>query len=276
MRWGTLIVLGLGLAACTPSDPQVVAERRWTSCETNVFPQQRIQDCSVVISALRTPHERRVQALINRGVERAAQNEYARAVADFGRALRLDPRNAHAHLERGLVHHNRGAYESAVASYDAALALQPNLQAAIERRAAALGERMESWRRELVQLDQMLARDPRNPDLLNNRCWVRALNDDDLDRALADCDEALRLAPSYGAAFDSRGLVQLKRGAYAEALADYEAALFIEPNTGHYLYGRGLARIALGRKDEGEADLRAAEAADPGVTAQYSSYGLDI
>lgn len=276
MRWGALIVLGLGLMACAPSDPQVVAERLWTSCETNAFPQQRILDCSALIAASETPQERRVQAYINRGAERAAQNEYARAIADFGRALRLDPRNADAHLERGLVHHNRGAYDSAVASYDAALALQPNMQTALERRAAALGERLEGWRRELAQLDQMLAVDPRNPDLLNNRCWVRAVNGDELDRALADCNEAVRIAPSYGAALDSRGLVHLKRGAYAEALADYEAALSIEPNTGHYLYGRGLARIALGQKDAGEADLRAAEAADPGIAAQYSSYGLDI
>ena len=43
------------------------------------------------------------------------------------------------------------------------------------------------------------------------RCWARALTGRDLDKALADCDRALRLAPKTPEFLDSRGLVHLRR-----------------------------------------------------------------
>lgn len=266
----------LALAACTPGDPEIVAERRFTSCENNVFEQQRVIDCSAIIADPGTSNERRAQALINRGAQRALLGEHARAVADFGRALRLDPQNALAFFERGSVHHNRGAYDSAVASYNAALAIQPDFDMALQRRADALGYAEESWRQDIELLTRALARDQNNVELLNNRCWTRAVNNDDLDLALADCNAAIALNAQYGAVLDSRGLVHLKRRDFAAALADYEAALALEPGNGHYLYGRALARQGLGRKDEADADMRAAEAALPGIAGQYATYGLTL
>lgn len=110
-------------AGCTPSDPAVMAERQQTSCRSNVFENQRLIDCSALIANPSTPTGERVQALLNRGALRAQLGDHSRAMTDFGRALRLDPQNALAHVERGMVHYQRGAYDSAVASYDAALAI---------------------------------------------------------------------------------------------------------------------------------------------------------
>lgn len=266
----------LGLAACGSSDPLVVAERRSASCQSSTFETQRLIDCSAIIADPASTPEQRVQAFVNRGVERARLGEHGRAVADFGRALRIDPDNASAYLQRGIVHHDRGAFESAVASYDAALDIEPSLDLAWQRREEAMGYTIEPWRGELNMLNQALLRDPNNVELLNNRCWARAVNDDDLDLALADCNAALAREPRYSAVLDSRGLVYLKRGEYARALADYEAALAIEPNNGHYLYGRGLTHRAMGSKDLADADIRQAETMEPGIGAQYATYNLSI
>lgn len=266
----------LGLAACGSSDPLVVAERRSASCQSSTFETQRLIDCSAIIADPASTPEQRVQAFVNRGVERARLGEHARAVADFGRALRIDPDNASAYLQRGIVHHDRGAFESAVASYDAALDIEPSLDLAWQRREEAMGYTIEPWRGELNMLNQALLRDPNNVELLNNRCWARAVNDDDLDLALADCNAALAREPRYSAVLDSRGLVYLKRGEYSRALADYEAALAIEPNNGHYLYGRGLTHRAMGSKDLADADIRQAETMEPGIGAQYATYNLSI
>ncbi len=266
----------LGLAACGSSDPLVVAERRSASCQSSTFETQRLIDCSAIIADPASTPEQRVQAFVNRGVERARLGEHGRAVADFGRALRIDPDNASAYLQRGIVHHDRGAFESAVASYDAALDIEPSLDLAWRRREEAMGYTIEPWRGELNMLNQALLRDPNNVELLNNRCWARAVNDDDLDLALADCNAALAREPRYSAVLDSRGLVYLKRGEYARALADYEAALAIEPNNGHYLYGRGLTHRAMGSKDLADADIRQAETMEPGIGAHYATYNLSI
>lgn len=263
----------LALASCAPADPAQVADNIWDECDAGVFTLERVTACSQVIDSENSSDERRALALINRGILRGELGQDARAIADFGRALRIDPDNALAYLERGYVHHNRGAYETAVRDYEHALALQPDLQLAASRRDEALVGRSRTLMSNLALLDRRLAADPDNADLLNSRCWLRATHDDDLALALADCNESLRIEPNAAHVLDSRGLVHLKRGDFASAETDYAAAFAAAPERGHYLYGRGLARIGLGRKAEGAADLAEGERLEPGVAALYRGYG---
>jgi tetratricopeptide (TPR) repeat protein len=227
-----------------------------------------------VIGFAGTPPERRAAALIVRGTLRAEESQYTRALADFGRALRLDGDNAEIYFQRGLVHQASGAFDVAVRDFDRALALQPGLQSALDSRAAALQQRVTSFQQELEFLNQRLLGAPTDAALLNSRCWLRVVNNDNLDAALADCNASLAAAPNDANVLDSRGLVQFKRGDYAAALADYEAAVRIEPNNGHFLYGRGLTRIALGMTAEGAADQAHADELEPGIARQYQDYNI--
>lgn len=93
----------------------------------------------------------------------------------------------------------------------------------------------------------MRAIDPGDPDMLNNVCWAQATVGFDLDQALADCDGAL--AAGEAAYIDSRAMVLLHMGRYAEARAAYEQALAAVPDMAASAYGLGMARLALG--DEG-------------------------
>lgn len=258
------------LAACAPANPLA---QNISACENGPLPEQQLSACSAVVADAAAEPAQRAAALVQRGMVRAARGEHARAVADFGRALRIDAANTDAYSERGAVHQERGAYDLAVRDYDAALAIDPMHSIAAYRREQAIQGRVDSVSRQIAQLTELLTREPENSGALNNRCWVRAINDEDLNAALADCNEAVRLAPRSSNALDSRGLVHLKRGEFAAALADYDAALAIEPNRGHFLYGRGLARIRLGQADVGQVDLANAETAEPGVARAYASYG---
>jgi tetratricopeptide (TPR) repeat protein len=96
-----------------------------------------------------------------------------------------------------------------------------------------------------------------------------------LEEALADCNEALRLAPDDPGTLDSRGFTYLKLGRFEQAIADYDAALARNPRDPGSLYGRGLARLR-GRNDPegGRADLTSAKTLDPGVAAEFARYGL--
>jgi outer membrane protein OmpA-like peptidoglycan-associated protein len=76
-------------------------------------------------------------------------------------------------------------------------------------------------------------------EALNNRSWARAITDD-LSGAQKDCSEALRLRPRYADAYDSRGLVQLKRGSFKDAIIDYDTALGINPNQASRFMAAGL------------------------------------
>ena len=273
MRLAAALAVAAALIACSPTDPATNLAQNLALCEGDGYPDQRIVACSAVVAAPSIEPARRAAAFVQRGMLRAELGQHARAVADFGRALRLDATNTDAYSERGAVHQQRGAFDLAVRDYDAALALDPRHSVAAYRREEALRGRVDSFTSQLSQLSEILARDPANVAALNNRCWLRATYDQEIDAALADCNAALRANPRYAAALDSRGLVHLKRHDFQEAITDYDAALALDPNRGHYLYGRGLARLQLGLNAEGEADLVAAEAAEPGIARAYAGYG---
>lgn len=261
------------LAACAPRDPAAAADAQGQACDTEPNWSLRVTACTALIRTEGTSAERRASAYLNRGAARAQLLQQSRAVADFGRALRLDPNLAGAYFERGLVHHDRGAFDQAVADYDRALRLDPNMQAAIERRAIAQSGQVEDFATRLNRADMLVSAAPNDPVNYNNRCWVRAVEGVDLDSALADCNASLRLAPNNAQTLDSRGLVYLKRGDYFAALADYEAANTLQPEQAHFIYGRGLARLHLGQAGEGAADLRSALALDPDIGETYQGYG---
>lgn len=69
----------------------------------------------------------------------------------------------------------------------------------------------------------------------------------DLDRALAELNEALRRKPDDATALVYRGNVHILRNEPAEALADYEQALRLAPGDPAALKGRQAALSALGR-----------------------------
>jgi len=109
--------------------------------------------------------------------------------------------------------------------------------------------------------------DPQNATL-NNSCFGRAILGQ-LDRALLDCDEALRLSPRFADALDSRALVHLKRGEYDMAIVDYTAALDIAPKMPLSLFGRAIARERSGDPAGAKADAEAAASLQPGVAEDF-------
>jgi tetratricopeptide (TPR) repeat protein len=109
---------------------------------------------------------------------------------------------------------------------------------------------------------------------LNERCWVQAEANLTLDRALADCNAALRLLPKHGAILDSRGFVHLRRGEFDLAIADYDAALALMPKSAASLYGRGIAKLRKGQQAAGTADLAAANTLQPGTGERFERLGV--
>lgn len=110
----------------------------------------------------------------------------------------------------------------------------------------------------------------------NGRCWARALLNRDLDRALSDCNNAVKLRPAYASYLDSRALVQLRMGKVDAAMADYDAAIAANPRNGWSRYGRAIAEMRLGRTEAAEADRKAALAIYPHIVDRAAKYQLTM
>jgi tetratricopeptide (TPR) repeat protein len=246
-------------------------------------------------------------ALVRRAKASAVRGEYASAIDDLSRAIALEPSEAQHFVERAAVRVRAGQAVLAMADLDQALKLQPDFTEALllrgELRLAAhdlsganddfaaatrsapnkplvsaavagLYANAGQFERAVARYDEAITADPRESELLNARCWARALWGRELDKALADCDAAIRIGPRRAAYFDSRGLVHLRRGEFDLAIADYDAALKMQPKKAWSLFGRSLAKAKKGDAAGSAADMSAAEALAPDIRAQAKHYGV--
>jgi len=234
-----------------------------------------------------------------RGGARASRGQVKAALADFDQAIKMAPDNVEYLRQRAQLHARMGEPLRAVEDLEQILKVKPDdvdahlLRAEMRQRldrtadigsdldAAAAGASPSSDRRlaiasayqvagnyprAIAQYDLWIAahrEDVRRPIALNGRCWTRALSGTGLDLALKDCNAALSAMPHNPAFLDSRGLVRLRLGQYAQAISDYDEVLAKEDNVAWSHYGRGIAKLRLGRKEAGEADLAKARALQP-------------
>ena len=205
-----------------------------------------------------------------------ARHEPALARADLDLAVKLAPDDVDARIMRAGSH--MGMHEPDVVAADLDAASKAAAPSADQRLVlASLYQHVDRFAAAIAQYDQWLAahpQDSRKAAALNGRCWTRALWGQELDRALADCNAALKLRPGDPYSLDSRGLVQLRRGDNDRAVADYDAVLKQQPRNGWSLYGRGLARQRKGLKAEGDADIAAAVAIDKDLPARFKVLGV--
>ncbi len=123
----------------------------------------------------------------------------------------------------------------------------------------------------MPDFDEVIRQHP-DGETYNNRCWTRAVLGD-LQGALKDCDEALRLKPGLAVALDSRGLVDLKLGRNADAIRDYSASIDKDARSVSSLFGRGLATRRSG--GDGSFDLSLAKSMDSNIGREFASYGVN-
>jgi tetratricopeptide (TPR) repeat protein len=92
-------------------------------------------------------------------------------------------------------------------------------------------------------------------------------NKGDLDRAIADYDEAIRLDPKDAMAYYNRGLAFKAKSDLARAIANYTEAIRLDRNYAKAYYNRGLAKRANGDAAGGNADILWARELNPSIGA---------
>ncbi len=127
---------------------------------------------------------------------------------------------------------------------------------------------------QFAAFEELTKQQPKNAGAWNRFCWMTVTAGGDLQKALDQCNTAIKLNPRFANAFDSRGLVYLKLGDFDRALADYETALRLCPRLAGAAYGRGIARIKRGDFAGGSEDIVMAKTANANLAAQFAAYGV--
>lgn len=191
---------------------------------------RQVRACSAVIAAKPGAAQRLIVAYANRAWAYTLLGDSDRAVADFDKAIALDPALESAHRGKGIAHHRKGQYREAIAAFGRAIAAKPDYAGAFVDRGlahAALGEGQ---------------------------------------RALADLDAAVGILPDVGRYYFLRASVTERLGKADTALADLDRAVSLEPKTAVCRIARGRVLATLGRTKEAIADFTAALALDPALT----------
>ena len=118
MRKMVLIAACLPLAATvapvSANDRQVCASKN---------PDRKLEACTALIQSGRETGLNLAAAYRNRGIVHAARTEYDQAIADFSKAIELNPRYAAAYNDRAVAYTNKGDYQRAVADVTRAVEL---------------------------------------------------------------------------------------------------------------------------------------------------------
>jgi lipoprotein NlpI len=109
---------------------------------------------------------------------------------------------------------------------------------------------------------------PNRAAAFSNRCgWWWAKKDP--DRALSDCNEAIRIEPGLAAAYANRGNVYLSKVDAEHAFADFNEAIRLDPKTGWFYSARGDLYKNRGDFDHALADLSESIRLDPTYAIAY-------
>ena len=133
-------------------------------------------------------------AYTGRGIAYESKGEVERAIADYNKAIALDPKFAKAYTNRGIAYKNKGEFDRAIADYNKAIAHDPKFATAYTNRGVAYRKKGE------------------------------------VDRAIADFTKAIALNPKSAAAYTNRGIAYKNKGEFDRAIADFRKALEINPS----------------------------------------------
>jgi len=153
------------------------------------------------------------------GIEASKQGRFDAALAEFEKALAIDPTYPDAHNNIGIALVEQGRIEEGIARYRKALALKPDSAMAHCNLGAAFAK---------------LKR---------------------YDEAAAEYQKALEAQPDYADAYSNFGVLLAERGRPADAVIQYRKALEINPLYAQARFNMANALLAMAQYDAARAEL---------------------
>jgi tetratricopeptide (TPR) repeat protein len=256
-----------------PGDP-----RAW--CEGKALPQEgfardlQVSGCTKLIQSGK---EKRAD-LAEDYFRRAGAYDFAgksdRAIADFGEAIRLNPKNAEAFYRRGSIYWLRAEQDRAIADLTRAIELAPKQAPYFLYRGYARYAKGQ-FALAIKDYDEAIRLQPDNADAFLNRA-IAHNGKSDYDRAITNSDQAIRLSRTSEATvgYNTRGDAHLHKGDFNAAIDDYDHALKLWAEYPQAMYGRGVAKIRGGDRTGGQADIDAAQKLKADVAAEEAKLGI--
>jgi putative PEP-CTERM system TPR-repeat lipoprotein len=201
------------------------------------------------------------QEYLNRGNAYADQGKYSEAIIEYRNALREEPKLGEARQKLAEAYERTGDRTRAAREFVRAADLLPT-NTALQLKAATLllgGGQFEDAQ---TRIDGVLAREPQNIEAITLKAGALA-GLKNLDAAIEQMEEAIRLDPSRGATYTNMALLRMARGESDDARTALEKAVEVDPNSVVSLTSLATYKWSTGDVPGAELELRRALAVDP-------------
>jgi tetratricopeptide (TPR) repeat protein len=187
-----------------------------------------------------------------------SRGDFAGAIADYNKAIALQPDCAPAYFNRGNTKKAEGFLDDAIDDFDQAIELNPSYAIAYNNRGLTKYAKND-LAGAIADFNKAIEFDASYAGAYNNRGNAK---DDkgDLEGALADYDKVIALNPGSASAYNNRGCVRGEKGDLDGALADYNKVIALDPSCAEAYSNRGNVKMAKGDRDGATADYSQATA----------------
>ncbi|OGR63625.1 MAG: hypothetical protein A2X31_05435 [Elusimicrobia bacterium GWB2_63_22] len=188
----------------------------------------------------------------NRGIAYHALRKFDKAIAEYGKAIVVDPKDIDGYYNRGISYSSLKQYDKALADYDKAIEIKPSGEYGPGQKGAAYSNR----------------------GVIYNHLKK-------YDKAIADFDSALSLAPKFAVAYVNRANSYCYKKEYGKAIADYDRAIALDPTgdcgtgkKGEAYAERGGVYLWLNKCDQAKSDFEKAIALNDKTPSPHSNLGV--
>ncbi len=175
---------------------------------------------------------------------------YTGALADYDRAIKLNPQYAEAYNNRGNLRYAQlKNFQGALADYNKAISLRPSSTLAYVNRGNLKAEKFNDVRGAIADYDKSLALNDDDYLIYNNRGYLKDAKLNDLSGAMADYNRSISLNPRSVLAYNNRGNLQYhKLSNTTAALTDYNLAIEVNAQNPMAYYNRADLNYSGGNK----------------------------
>jgi tetratricopeptide (TPR) repeat protein len=283
-----IIIFCIGLIIAVPAWADPAAD-----CEQDEDQDLKIKGCTEIIVRGHKEAELAI-AYLNRGISYQLKGENDRAIADFNKAIELNPGYSDAYIRRAFSYENNGDLDRAIAEYSKAIAVDPNHPGAYYDRGHDY-EKKDDKDRAIADFRKALSIDPSDNDTQEalKRLGATPRTDavaspsadpaadcsqtEDHDLSIKACTEIIskesETKQNLAVAYYNRGASYYAKVENDRAIADYTMAIALDPKYALAYYNRGNIYLHKSDYDRAIADYTKAIEIDPKDAAFYYNRG---
>jgi len=175
-------------------------------------------------------------------------------MADWSRAIELDPKGVPAWISRGMAYSDLGQHDKAIADFSHATELDPQDVQARTSRGEAYGL-LGQHEKALADFSKAIELDPHNARPHNDLAWLLATCPDaryrDTRRAVELAEKAVNMAPKESYCWNTLGVARYRAGNWKGAIAALEKSMALgQGGTSYDWFFLAMTHRELGHENE--------------------------